>query len=521
MNQAELEMFMAEAQKCSGLSATAFKKVRKEAQAKVKRFKSKLNRIQAKTADPDKPVPEKDQCSLKKNFHFVEKLWGKILRYNEFTKEIELDGQPIDIGKAKLRLALNHNRQIGLDNLELILMELAERNNYHPVREYLEKCGQQSTQPGFLDNLAQRYLCTTDPIYDAYLKRTLIGAVARIFEPGCKFDTALILQGSQGLGKSTFFKILAGGDDYFDDSLGDAGDKDERLKIHQSFFLEMAELESVFRRKDIAKIKAFLSSGVDNVRPPYARQAVRMPRQSIIVGTTNQDEFLSDATGNRRFWVIPAQKVDLELVRLERDQIWAAAVAAYRAGEKCYLSQAEALQAAEAVKDYQTSDPWQNRVETYLQEHQLSQVTTGEILFTALEIEVAHQGRREQMRVAEILKTIGWQRQRVTIHGKRQYAFIKPEVSEVAPAKALETSTAAPPKAPPAEPEDDGVIWTPVAPPPPAQPLTEALLVDFTQWNADEPATYQTELSKLTQSEREYLYCRVPELRSQPEVTHV
>lgn len=161
----------------------------------------------------------------------------------------------------------------------------------------------------------------------------MIGAVARALSPGCKLDTALILQGKQGFKKSTFFKILAG--DYFDDSLGAVSDKDERLKLHRFWFIEWSELESIFKGRDVSQTKAFLSSSIDAVRPPYCRDTQDFARASIIVATTNKDEFLSDETGNRRFWIIPVKKrIDTKLLRKERNAIWAAAVLAYKSGEQ-------------------------------------------------------------------------------------------------------------------------------------------------------------------------------------------
>jgi len=111
------------------------------------------------------------------------------------------------------------------------------------------------------------------------------------------------LQSPQGWQKSQFLKKLAG--DWFDDSFGAMSDKDERLKLHSAWILEWAELETVFKRKDVAATKAFLSCASDSIRPPYGRETVKMLRPSIIVGTTNETEFLSDTTGNRRFWVVP------------------------------------------------------------------------------------------------------------------------------------------------------------------------------------------------------------------------
>ena len=362
---------------------------------------------------------------VKRAFHLIETRWGQALRYNEYAKFIELNGEAVDLDDFSITLAVEENLNVNIDALNRILKRLAGRQSYHPVRDYLEKCAERHSDTDISDAVAQRYFGTQHPIYDVYLKRTLIAAVARIFEPGCKVDTALILQGPQGTHKSTFFQQLVGAA-FFDGSLGALSDKDEILKMHMSWLIEWAELENVFRRKDISATKAFLSTHEDFVRPPYERRAVRMLRQSIIVGTTNLDHFLSDPTGNRRFWVIPVQhKIDLERLAKERDRLWGAAVAMYRAGEKWHLTDTEEQAAKALARDYQTIDPWEPRIVAYCRECRLTTVTTNELLTSCLEIEIGRQGKGDQMRVAECLKRLGWQAGR---HGKaRRRVWLAPD----------------------------------------------------------------------------------------------
>ena len=295
------------------------------------------------------------------------------------------------------------------------------------------QCHQRHSDSSILDGLAERYFGCKHLIYNTFLKRTLIAAVARILQPGAKVDTSLILQGKQGLCKSSFFKTLAGAD-YFDDSLGTISDKDEKLKLHQTWFAEWAELESVLKRKDMAATKAFLSSSVDVVRPPYGKQAIRMKRQSIIVGTTNQEQFLSDTTGNRRFWIVPvAQPINLERLKNERDLIWGAAVELYQAHEQWWLTPTEEKLAQNLARDYQTSDPWQSRIEAFLVEWRITTVTTSEILTSCLEIDLGRQSRRDEMRVADCLKRLGWQSTRKAHLGRRRRVWVNPDQPGTSP----------------------------------------------------------------------------------------
>lgn len=290
----------------------------------------------AQREDENKP------CTLALQFQEVKAVLGQRLRLNTLKLQIELDGQPLNPDRIHLQLANDFNLQIPRANALDIVAELAEQRSYSPVVEYLNRIyDQYGENATILNDLASRYFGTDDAIYNTYLQKTLVAAVARAMQPGCKVDTALILQGKQGINKSTFLKALAG-EDWFDDSLGQISDKDERLKLHVTWFIEWAELESVFKRRDLASVKAFLTCSRDYIRPPYGRSVQAFNRPSVIVGTTNQDEFLGDSTGNRRFWVIPVQKaIDLKQLCQERDRIWAAAVTLYKAGEPWWLSQSE------------------------------------------------------------------------------------------------------------------------------------------------------------------------------------
>lgn len=347
-------------------------------------------------------------CKLASQFQEVEAILGQRLRFNSLKMQIELDGQSINPDRIQLHLANHFNIQVSRANALYIITELAEYRTYSPIVEYLDRVYDQYGCRGtaILDNLAAKYFGTDNPIYNVYLRKSLIAAVGRAIKPGSKFDNALILQGKQGVGKSSFFRILAS-ESWFDDSLGAISDKDERLKLHTTWFVEWAELESVFKRRDVASIKAFLSCPCDNIRPPYGRSIQEFKRPSIIVGSTNQDEFLADSTGNRRYWIIPVQqKIDLRQLQQERDYIWVAAAAAYKAGELWWLPDAEEQQSAELVSEYQISDPWQEVIADFVEFK--TEVTTTDILQDCIHLDLEKQDRTHKMRVASILQYLGW-----------------------------------------------------------------------------------------------------------------
>jgi predicted P-loop ATPase len=361
---------------------------------------------------------------LIRDYNKLSAFFGDRIRLNKLTKRIEINGQPVSIDRAKIQLAIKHGILVrsGREDLQDILMELAHQNEYSPIEEYLLSLPQPENT-AILDNLAERYFGAALPIYESFLRRTLISAVARALSPGCKVDTALILQGDQGFQKSSFFKILAGGI-YFDDSLGSASDKDERLKMHRVWVVEWSELETVFSRRDVSATKAFLSSSVDALRPPYHRDIQDFPRASIIVGSTNEDEFLSDKTGNRRFWVIPVnKKVDVDLLAQERDAIWAAAVLAYKSGEQWWLTPEEEALLAQANQGWLATDSWETAILNYLDNK--STCTIAELLEKPIGLDLAKQSRSEQMRVSNILRRNGWAKVRKQIGNKREMVWEK------------------------------------------------------------------------------------------------
>jgi hypothetical protein len=304
---------------------------------------------------------------LIQDYNNLARFFGNRIKLNKLSKRIEIDTIPVSIDRAKIQLAVRHGiltKSCKEDVLDIIT-ELAEQNQYSPIENYLTSLPIPS-DTSILDNLAEKYFGVSSAIYQTFVRKTLIGAVARALSPGCKLDTALILQGKQGFKKSTFFKVLAG--DYFDDSLGAVSDKDERLKLHRAWFVEWSELESIFKRRDVSNTKAFLSSSIDAVRPPYCRDTQDFPRASIIVATTNKDEFLSDETGNRRFWIIPVQKrINIKLLKKERNALWAAAVAAYKSGESWWLDYDEEVTAEVIAQEFQTTDPWLEPIVNYTQ----------------------------------------------------------------------------------------------------------------------------------------------------------
>ena len=233
-----------------------------------------------------------------------------------------------------------------------------EKNSFHPVKDYLNYLHWDGVER--IDSLLIDFFGATDSIYTREaIRKTLVGAVARIYNPGCKFDLVLVLVGPQGTMKSTFFKKL--GKEWFSDTFFTVQGKDALEQIQGAWIIEMAELSGM-RKSDVETTKHFISKQEDTFRPAYARTAETYKRQCIIVGTTNEDDFLSDSSGNRRFNPVKVKKEcvtksvfdDLDSIV---DQIWAEAVHLYNKGEKLIMSEdAEFLARGEQLKHSKVDD---------------------------------------------------------------------------------------------------------------------------------------------------------------------
>jgi hypothetical protein len=357
---------------------------------------------------------------------------GDALRWNIFTQSIELHAKPIDkLELFYLRLADEHNIKVAKDLAADCLVRVAHENQYDPVKEHLELVASQ-VQPANIDHLATRYLRPKDKrgsLYDEMLKRTLIAAVRRIYEPGSKHDHACVLMGPQGCGKSTFWRNLGG--HWFSDALRDINSKDDLLVLHRSWIMEWAELDHLTGRRHAGQVKAFLSQQTDTFRVPYGRSTEAFPRRCIIVGSTNRDTgFLVDDTGNRRFWVIPVltggNMIDCDDLALQRDAIWSAAVHAYRAGEPNHLSHEQAVAVDQENQSYMVESPWKPAILRWLTQYAASErIITSEVLLTeAIDKPVERQTRSDQMQVGSILKELGYGRTKKRVNGSPQWVYV-------------------------------------------------------------------------------------------------
>ncbi|MEH2154771.1 VapE domain-containing protein [Nostoc sp.] len=360
---------------------------------------------------------EEKKSRLYRAYKIIKQGWADSIRLNLLKKQIELDDSRLDLDLLKLYIALEFDIDISKEDSHSIVMAIAKNNAYSPVVEYLDSLAARFPNPdtSILDNLAFKYFGSADPLHNTYIKKALIAAVARARQPGCKADDACILVGAQGLRKSTFWRELFGAD-WFTDELSDSNEKDELMKLHQFWGLELPEIEHIYKRKDVGSIKKFLSSSTDAFRYPYDREIKEHPRACILVGTSNEQELLNDPTGNRRFLIIPvSQMIPVDELIRERDLIWAAANQLYQMGHIWYLTPCEYALQAEANKEYQSADPWEEIIMMFVQNKQ--GITTHDILLNGLQIETGRQDKVAERRVSAVMRQTGWQQQRKWVNG--------------------------------------------------------------------------------------------------------
>lgn len=250
------------------------------------------------------------------------------------------------------------------------ITKVADDRSYHPVREYLASLPEWDGVPR-VDTLLVDYLGAPDEAYTyAATRKTLCAAVIRVMNPGCKFDTVLVLCGPQGIGKSTLVARLAG--DWFTDSISltDTKDKTAAEKLQGNWIIEFGELAGL-RKADERDLKGFISRQNDKYRASYGRIVESHPRQCIFIGTTNETEgYLNDTTGGRRYWPISTpcigKKKIWDITQEEIDQIWAEVLVHVKNGEKLTLP--EEIQAEAEIKQREAvqSDPREGYVREYL-----------------------------------------------------------------------------------------------------------------------------------------------------------
>jgi len=322
-----------------------------------------------------------------------------------------------DVSAVQEYLQLAGLERLGKDTTHQGVDLRAMERAFHPVRAYMSGLRRDGTKR--LGKWLTTYLGVKPNDYATEIGiMFMVAVVARVFEPGCKCDYMLVLEGPQGARKSTVCMIL--GDIWFSDNLPDirSAGKDVAQHLNGKLIIEVAEM-SALDRAEAAALKAFITRTAERYRPSYGRKEVIEPRQCVFIGTTNKGVYLRDETGGRRFWPVKVGKIDIDALSRDRDQLFAEAVQSYQSGVKWWPDgdfERKHIQPEQEAR-YET-DAWEQAVMLWLDgrdpatgashDHPRQEVTILDTARGALHIDTPKLGTADQRRIAAILEHLGW-----------------------------------------------------------------------------------------------------------------
>lgn len=364
--------------------------------------------------------------------------WAGVLGYCDFSYRIikrkappfegGFVGEWNDADTARLRIWMSRNYGFTPKDADALngVLVASQFNRFHPVCEYLN--GLVWDGKFRLWNWLQHYLGAEgegDLAHYHGLVGTmwLLGGVARVMQPPVKVDNVLIFEGVQGLGKSTALSILAG--EWFSDSPISIGDKDGYQQMQGVWLIELAELDS-WHKAESKRNKQFFTSKIDRYRPSYGKQAQDFPRQTFFAGSTNDDAYFKDSTGNRRYWPVRCTELRAEALAADRDQLWAEAVHLYRQGHRWHPGNEDLHLFAQEQELRFDKDVWEEIIENFLVRRTTREVTMSEIMEDALGMNAKDMKPPEQKRVGLIMSHLGWSKHRPRLGGDRVTAYKPP-----------------------------------------------------------------------------------------------
>jgi putative DNA primase/helicase len=356
--------------------------------------------------------------------------WRGVLAYDEFAECVVTRAQPpwhedgaagaelgewTDADTMRLRIWLERVMGITLAAGEAdgVVSLAASAHRFHPVREYLR--GLTWDGEPRLELFLANYLGTEPNDYTRAIgKRWLVSAVARIMRPGCQVDCTLILEGAQGIGKTSALRALVPIASWYADTGIEIGDKDSYQNLRGVWMYGLDELDSL-KRGDVTRIKNFLTQTKDHYRASYARRARDYLRQNVFAGTTNEEHYLVDSD-NRRFWPARVTRaVNPTRIATDRAQIWAEAVACFDRGDPWHVDTPELrTMCEEQQRGRRQPDPWTPTVAEWLAKptsyDSLLGVLTTDVLHKALSVPLGEMTKADERRVTDILRELGYMR---------------------------------------------------------------------------------------------------------------
>jgi putative DNA primase/helicase len=314
-------------------------------------------------------------------------------------------------------LSRTHGMNEGKGNkLDAFIGVVAKDSTFHPVERYLRSLEWDGVRR--MQDWLAVFLGVAPSEYAAKVGAWwLLSAVARVLRPGCQADHILVLEGDQGLRKTSALRTL-GGDYFSDPDLGDLGNKESSLLLQGKWILELAEGE-IFSRASAQALKGFISKLNDDLILKYANRGTRYARQCVFALTTNDlSSYLTDPTGNRRYWPVLCREVDIAGLSAARDQLWAEATAMFDAGDRWWPHTPEEVSLCEEQQNLRREqDPWEADIQAALDTRE--RITIPEILRDVVHLDTAKHDRQKTLRVSKILR--GLALEQVTRSGSVRY----------------------------------------------------------------------------------------------------
>jgi hypothetical protein len=338
--------------------------------------------------------------------------WAGRLSYDEMSMSVAKDGRSMEDAEVVL-MRETIERRYGASLSDALmrdaLLGVAHARRFNPVKTYLNSLKWDGVSR--IARVLEEVLGIVDPtaLDHAMIRSWFISAVARPMRPGCKVDTALVLVGPQGAFKSTFFRVLT--EPWFSDSYMDITNKDSLMQLASAWIYEWPEIEAVTNSRQAGDIKKFITSQFDTFRSPFARAVRQVPRTGLIVGTTNEDRFLNDDTGSRRFWILHVRRtIRSDRLKHWRDQLWAEAMAALGKDEPWWLDKTGEIEREQRAEEFSIIDPWDERVANWLVHHDEKEYTAVQIMSDALSLPTREQHSGASRRVGRIMRKLGFTR---------------------------------------------------------------------------------------------------------------
>jgi hypothetical protein len=395
--------------------------------------------ISAAAVEPDEPaiwdkldrngIPRPTRTNTRRALRAL----GIVCRYDSFHDRFIIDSESSGDGKDLKEMALKLGEKIlkafrfepGVRPTEEAIIQLAMRNAFDPVADYLNSL-KWDGKPR-LDRWLVTYLGAEDTELNRGFGRiALTAAVRRVRHPGVKFDPIVVLEGLMGTQKSKAIETLAGTENFSDQTILGARDKEQQELLAGVWLYEIADLTNI-RKTEVEHIKAFASRTHDRARPAYGHTRVDRPRRCILFATTNNDHYLKEP--DRRFWPVRTSTIDIEALKRDRDQLWAEAAQQESEGVSIVLDRELWDPARIEQEAREEADPWDDVLSEVIGtvEQGKERAETSELLTTVLGIHPSKQRDIDYKRLSRCMRRLGWDGpKKMRISGKSRRGYVRP-----------------------------------------------------------------------------------------------